>query len=209
MIIKKLIFTAILLFSFTSFGKEKIEYITVAGDNINLREQPSLESKIIMKLKITSSVRILKKSNKIEQINNKKGQWIFVDTDVEDDKTKKTIKGWIFDYYVAYEFRFKKIQKWNYKKFESCIGDSCVNLTFKKDGSFINEFYICADGNCRGVDKIKECEHFGGIFNKKTQLCYTKGHLYNYLNLFLAKSSKQYIYFTKEGKKLIDPFSVE
>jgi len=156
----------------------------VAGDKVNVREKPSLKSKILTQLDTGKEVFVEIINPKVLTIGSQKGNWAYVDCFKTYDNGKK-IKGWVFDYYLAYKYRFKKMTKWNYKKKLSQIVyvDDSWEYVFKKTGSFRlgKKVYIGSDEN-----KKKGCKEWGA-YKYGNSTCYFKGHMYKYLNLFWAK----------------------
>jgi len=194
-----IIFSLLLVITVKAANREIL--VPLAGDNINIREQPNAESKVMYKLRIADLVEVIKESSEKTVIGNLSGKWVYVKTGYcKDDRCTEFISGWIFDYYLAYNDRFKRINANDLKSYKGCVGESCLNLIINKDGSFFEKFKVCEDGNCAGVDKKHDCSVLGGYLDKD-EYCYKKGHLYKYLRLIWAKTSNgsgSYFFLTQE-----------
>ena len=68
--------------------------LRINGKNVSLREEPNTKSKVIKYLNTGDKVYFMKRNPKSEIINGKKGNWIYVNCDSDDER------GWVFDYYV-------------------------------------------------------------------------------------------------------------
>ena len=106
-----------LCLSATCFSKDLSKTHTkkyiVIGNNLNVRSKPNVKSSVITQLKICDEVVILNEKREISNINNKKGKWLYIDTNRFEKKgSRKTLKGWVFSYYLA---RFKDFKRVNRK----------------------------------------------------------------------------------------------
>ena len=146
--IKKSILIILLLSGLMSlYAEEPIEHRISITDNLNLREGPGLNYKIIkfknggkienLQLKITDSVKVLKISETEDVINGKKGRWVYIDPGYSD----KTC-GWVFDYYLAKKEDFRPLVSLP-ENMELIFddGDVVIHYKFFKNGTtqYIND----------------------------------------------------------------------
>jgi predicted SnoaL-like aldol condensation-catalyzing enzyme len=114
----------------------------VVGDNVNVRTEPKTSAKIIMQLKITNLVKLLKRSNIKYRSNEIEGEWVYVDTlRIKNNKTYETYKGWILDYYLANGKQFEKVNEFYDCTLEGYVGDYHVYYEFRKDGTYKHIYY--------------------------------------------------------------------
>jgi len=186
-IITYLIF--ILLVSNMSIGESKNNVLIVIGDNLNLREEPKLNSKIIRKLRITWLVKLIKKTDKTEKIKNIEGKWAFINTGLE--------KGWVFDYYLANEKDFKKVKSFRNTILEGEHGDHYIYFEFKKNGQY----------RCKKEDKNKNLFYEKGKLYKYRNifLAYNDNEK-SYSIFYLNKKNKicSAIYFDEKGNDICE-----
>lgn len=73
------------------------------ADEVNLRAEPALSSKIAAKLQLNQTVRVLEATSACSEIETKEGvrvgRWIKVSA----DSTPQKAVGWVFDIYVRYD----------------------------------------------------------------------------------------------------------
>jgi hypothetical protein len=179
-------------------AKEIIK-IPIAVNNLNLREEPNLKSKILCQLYIGEYVEILKIDKNIIKIDNNTGRWVYVKTFRKNDKPN----GWLFDYYLAYEDRFRKVTDWSYKHISKCSGDYCPTYRFNNNGTFIVKFWQYYDKTTND-NKIKEsCEKSGGKYSND-HFCHFNGQLFKYLDLIWARlegnNQKHFLFISKSNK---------
>jgi hypothetical protein len=162
--------------------KDKRLFVPVIGNNLNLRIKPNLKSKVIIQLKILESVQIMKIIKKEVIINNKRGRWVFVNTGRTPSEKDETYKGWVFDYYLGYKHKFKKVKNINKMDITCATGDWEESYIIHNNGSVDFSYVPCHDGNCGENKEYLKCEK-GDIL--KNGSCYGKGHVYEYKNIFL------------------------
>src|SRR4030042_4584150 len=130
-LISNLLFLSSLLLINNLFAEKEIkERAGVAGNNINVREKPEINSKVIAQLSLGYDVTVLNKKKSKVTFDGKDGYWVFVDTGLCQENCKTTKKGWVFDYYLAYDNKFIKVTNWKYKSFSMCAGDYCPSYEF-------------------------------------------------------------------------------
>lgn len=144
----KRIMALLVLFTVTrsaSPAEENVEYMISWTNNLNLREGPGINynpvyyitgtRKETMQLIIAQSVKVLKNSDSEEIINGNKGHWVYVDTGAYDLKRNESIKGWVFDYYLAKKEDFRPLNSLPENlELKFGMGDALVHYKFYKDG---------------------------------------------------------------------------
>lgn len=170
----------------------KPNYILVGGDNVNVRAKPDINSKITFQLPIGQCVTVLKTTNETVKIGNLIGKWVFIDTHSiqyknfksSDDST--SVKGWVFDYYLFYKSKFKKISKFEPSKYAISYGaDTYFEITINSDATFImrDEYQLFG----KEVHE-KLCKESCGEYKESDpHACYHKGTLYKYKNIIWTK----------------------
>jgi hypothetical protein len=122
----------LLLQTITVFG----EYIYIAEDNVRLFDNPSISSRVLMNIRITEALKVIKYADKIELVNNKKGRWIFVDTEMYDDGgVNNSIKGWIFDSQIVRVEELKKHRLLRDAVLKCSDGDGSFKYELFKNGA--------------------------------------------------------------------------
>jgi len=139
-LISLLIIIAVFVVNFS--GAQSIEINICTTDYLNVREEPSINAKPIMsavrkekkrQLRIGDTVRILKRTDKEEEINGVKGRWAYIDPGYSD----KTY-GWVFDYYLAKEKDFTPLKSLpNNLQIKIYDEDTIFHYEFYKDGNAI------------------------------------------------------------------------
>ena len=99
LIAKKILFSVRLKETGGQLNTPSILYL-LTGDNVNVRAEASTNSAALVKLSKGAKVTLLKRSDIVLTVGDKKGFWAYIDTGVKDKKTGETIKGWVFDYYL-------------------------------------------------------------------------------------------------------------
>lgn len=111
----------------------------VVGDNVNLRNEPNLNSIILTQLDLAKMIKVVKRSGKMEQVGNHKGEWVFIDAMKFIGNSRETYKGWVFDYYLASQSQFIKISSFPKCKIDGAIGDSHLYYEINADGKFVRK----------------------------------------------------------------------
>src|SRR4030042_1282261 len=117
---------------------EKLDnnYRIVVGDNVNIRSEQNEKSLVVAKIYIATKVQILKRTNKKIKIGDKEGEWVFIDARYYKKGTRETVKGWVFDYYLADLDVFEKMNSYKNCSIEGMIGDYLLSYEFYKDGTY-------------------------------------------------------------------------
>jgi len=201
----KTICVILILSSFSNVFADKTNkiYYRIADKKVNLRAMPDLKSNILTQLNYGDRVEIVKTRNENVTIDNKIGKWVFVNTFKYGRDCEGSCKGWVFDYFIAYDQKYEKVKRWNIKDYKNCVADYCPNYTFNKDGSFVLKIQLGLGSDSSENDKIEFCKKSGGIYDKRG-FCQYNGQLYKYLNLIWAKIEnyhgiQNYLYITKKG----------
>jgi uncharacterized protein YgiM (DUF1202 family) len=116
-------------------------YYIVVGENVNIRTEPNQNSKIISRLDIARKVQIIKKSNTKVKIGDLDGEWVYIDSGIYGNKLGETVKGWIFDYYLAPVKEFKKINSICEFNIEGWVGDYLLSYAVNKSGTYKRKIY--------------------------------------------------------------------
>jgi hypothetical protein len=195
------------LFSFDTLDNYYKNHVLIIGDNVNIRAEPNLNSKVIYNLNIGHLVLPLKKINKKVQIDDKIGYWVYIDSGITENIESGRIKGWIFDNYLGYNINFTKINSWSIPNLKNIIYiDVQYDFIFNKDGSFTLTTSM-SDGNCR--ETAKTCNDNGAKYVNKCKCLFT-GHLYKYRNIIWAKlnslvyGGKFYLLLDNQSLKLLN-----
>lgn len=173
----------ILFFYISSFSDvvSKNNSLIVVGDNVNLRIEPHSSSRIVFKLYITKTVRVLQRTGRKVTIDDKLGEWIYVDTgSYKKGSLDETIKGWVFNYYLADFEVFKPVDKFRDCSIEGMVGDAIIVYEIFKDGTYKH--------------KLPDYE------TKKVY--YIKGKLYRYRDVIVAMDydkKMEIFYITPKG----------
>ncbi|HPV98253.1 MAG TPA: hypothetical protein PLZ78_10530 [Spirochaetota bacterium] len=158
--------------------------IFVVGDNVNLRMQPTIEAQVMESLKLAQEVELKEKKAEKVIIDGKAGSWVYVDTHSRESLEGDTIKGWVFDYYLAGIDKFKKVTKFRESKINTMVGDTLIYYEFLKDGSYRR--------------KIREIDEYSRVLSVKIE----KGHLFRYRDVVLAMDADKHyevFYVTDKG----------
>ena len=191
---------------------EQIVRQVVIGDNVNVRSAPTLKSKVVKQLSILSYVYVLNKKKIAATIGVKKGHWVYVDTRNPASKRRQANsgnKGWIFDTYIGYPHRFKRVRKWPIKEFSYCIGDYCPEFKFTTEGRFTRAYAACFDGGCpKKLDKIKchSKEEKKEVRKDGVVYCISTDDLYRARDVIRlgGHDSHEFLYFNKKKQLCAD-----
>lgn len=169
------------------YSVEKLDnnYRIVVGENVNIRSEQNEKSLAIGKIYIATKIQILKKTNTKIKIGDKVGEWVFIDARYYKKGTDETIKGWVFDYYLADLDVFEKMNSFKNCKIEGSIGDYVMSYEFCKDGTY----------------KRKILEYDGMNYEKST-IRLVKGKLYRYRDVIVAMdddNKHELFYITPKG----------
>lgn len=143
----------------------------ISGNNVNVREYPNDKSRILIKLKITDRVKIIRKSDIEYRNKDINGKWVLIDTNYKNTYDKKnTYKGWVLDYYLVGNENFQVVEDFYDMKLEGYYGDYYICYEFKKDGSYKQIYY--------------------DLYNDPQKLNIKEfyGKLYGYKNIFITRS---------------------
>lgn len=154
------------------------EYGVVSVKFVSIRIAPSIKASRVEYAQIGLKVQILEISNESVEINNHRGRWLRIIGKHIDPffQEKKVFKGWVFSKYIIPFSQFEPIVHWEgFKKFFSCVGDSCLELRMKNDGSFENVY----------TDEYNDKGEY-----EWTEKVVDQGKVYLAGNIFWFKSSK-------------------
>ncbi len=163
---------------------EDSTYIVV-GDKVNVREKPKITSKIILQLKITDLVKLIRRSGIKYKSGNIEGEWVYIDTGKSKDIMRnETYKGWVIDYYLAKGNQFEEVKEFYDCILEGYVGDYHIYYEFKKDGSYKQKYY----------DSSK--------FEKEKNISKCFGKIYRYRNVIIVRDDCGLDYFYINGNKI-------
>jgi hypothetical protein len=75
---------------------------TITADSVEIRSEAGTNSSVLLSLNRGAIVEVLKRSEKAFNIGDKKGFWVYIDTEVPDGKGG-TVLGWVVDNYLKEE----------------------------------------------------------------------------------------------------------
>jgi len=114
----------------------------VVGDKVNVREKPKITSKIILQLKITGLVKLIRRSGIKYKSGNIEGEWVYIDTGKSKDIMRnETYKGWVIDYYLAKGNQFEEVKEFYDCILEGYVGDYYIYYIFKKNGTYEHRYF--------------------------------------------------------------------
>jgi ankyrin repeat protein len=82
-------------------GAKDNTYI-ITGDDVRVRTDAGTNSEVLLSLDRGAEVRLINRSNKTFNINGKKAYWVYINTEISDNKGGM-IYGWVIDYYLKEE----------------------------------------------------------------------------------------------------------
>ncbi|TDY73008.1 SH3 domain-containing protein [Leptospira meyeri] len=137
----------ILLTLITIQSLEAIEkYTPIAGENVNVRKDPNLNSQVIIQLPISHLVKVIPNRKVKATVNNTNGYWIYVETGYSSKN--KINDGWIFDTYLGTTEKFTRPTQWHFKEFHGNSGDYSLSLKMNKNATYNFSYELCAGANC-------------------------------------------------------------
>jgi hypothetical protein len=197
------------------YGKERF---VITGDSVNIRVNPDLKSNAIASLQFGDIVYFLSSYDKTITIDGKEGKWVFVIASFmkrisNTNSEIKHVKGWVFDYYIAYPANFAKLKEWKNKKIiTGGVSDYQHIFEIKDNADFILKIPIYHSGQDESI--ITCNSKYKGNWNKNDFTCIVNGHMYVYKDIYWAKLEKPsslgyiYIYFDKKNKPSVAVESV-
>lgn len=144
------------------------DYYRVIYDNVALREVPSMQSKVISRLRITQKLRKINMQNRMVRGKNFSNRWIFVTTETFYSSPRDMIKGWIMEKDLAKRGDFLRLNS---------IKCNMVLRTFEGDFGFT--YYFNKNGTYKILTQGEEGKSigFGELFFFKN-LVIPKGKSY-------------------------------
>ncbi len=155
----------IITLSFFTISCQKYSY-TNASPSLVLREDANKESKNIVNIPVAQKIMIIEETEKVEEINGKKGKWIKIKW--------KTYTGWVFDAYLTKELSiesYKLKDLFDYKIAE--LGDFYFNGYYTQDSK--NEYF--ANFHVQSSDKIYSSYEAGGAESTVINMKYEEDSL--------------------------------
>lgn len=133
-------------------NKPRVSVVPVLGDDVNLREEPSVNSKVVFSLKMATLVEVLEVKPGVIRIGKLSGHWARVKV-----KLRSNLTGWVFDHYLGYPEKFKGA-RFHKKLSVTCgVGDYWVTYVVDKNSHFQYHYSPCLGGNCTAKGKPKTC----------------------------------------------------
>lgn len=165
-----LLFFLILLIQINGFCSDNPilynRYIVI-GENVNIRSNATIQASLIGSLKKGHTVKVIKRSGIKEKVENKIGEWVYIDPGIYKKGTTELLKGWVFDRYLAQFNDFTIVKNFFNCKIEGYEGDWLLSYIISKDGTYKRNFLDKENNNI----VIKSC----------------KGHLYRLNNIIIAR----------------------
>ncbi|HMY67675.1 MAG TPA: SH3 domain-containing protein [Leptospiraceae bacterium] len=142
-------------------------------NGVNVRSEPSIQSKIVGQLKIADFLTISKYSNKTV-VNGLLGKWVYVER-IEYKIGKTPLHGWVFDYYLGYKSAFQNITGCKFQDIyaRASNGEHFIYYKFEENCKFTK--YLMPPGYQQGGPEEPTLD--------------TKGTLIMLKNVILAKKS--------------------
>ncbi|HNM06650.1 MAG TPA: SH3 domain-containing protein [Leptospiraceae bacterium] len=195
---------AFLIFSSGLYSEGLSEnWAGIAGSKINIREKPKKDSKVLLQVNPSDSVKVLKKTEEKILIDGREGSWVYGEFTkcTGGNGNCRTVKGWIFDYFLAYKNRLVKVTDWSYASFSESAGDIGWEYKFSKDGKYSSEE---SRGESMQADLKEDCRKNSGKYRPGKDsffgTCIVSGHLYRYLNLISLDRKDHFLYINEKGK---------
>ena len=141
-----------LLWTASIFGEVDSSYVPIAGNNVNLRAAPSLESEAIASVSYGVMVKVIQRSATPETIGGHRGFW----TPIETTEGKKL---WIFDQFLGLPEHFEPVTQMRYRQVKFCIGDYCPTIYFSPTGIARHRLVSCLGGDCTVQQHIQSCQY--------------------------------------------------
>ncbi|MGV7929685.1 MAG: hypothetical protein AB2L13_12390 [Spirochaetota bacterium] len=194
---KKMVMFIIVSFYAMIIGSDVVnaelpDYVVVSN-SVDVRVEPRVDSRIIIKLPIAHEVLLIKNKDKVRDgVRGIQGEWVYVDTRFLGDNHKETIKGWVFDYDLASHKllkdrnNLKRISSFKHYKMDFKGWDQNRKWEIRPNGSFKYQYYSYESKSERGV---------------------ARGHLYRHKDLIIAflepkGTITEYFYFKEDGSTL-------
>lgn len=183
---KKILFLILFMGFVMNTSAIETNRYTVVGNNVNIREKPSLKSKTLGKLPAGATVYLKKTKSEIVKIGSMEGKWVYVDTRNINPQTNETYKGWMFDYFLL-----KNSKPQGSSGFEKVISieleRNTIDIHWLGEFGGVHPMIINNDGTFQvEVDSVKE-----------------KGRIYKYRSLYFAETDNSGIVFYIENLRLI------
>lgn len=111
----------------------------IIGENVNIREESNVNSKVALQLQFGSIVRLIKRTNTVEKIGEQQGEWYFVETGHRKKNSKEKIQGWVFNYFLSNLNEFRLVEKFNHYVIENSVGDMGFRYEIFDNGKYISK----------------------------------------------------------------------
>lgn len=188
----KRIFILLIIMGFCmSVSGFELNVYRVAGNNVNLREKPSLNSKVVGQLPAGMTVRLKKKDEKKVKIGDMEGNWAYVEADIINPDTNEPYEGWIYDYFL-----------WKIGKRVGTDGfEKVVKIELKQNDI---EATWLGDGT-------KDYYHIyeNGSFKATIDGEVVRGHMYKYKSLYVLQADNVKLQFYIDNLQLTPTLSVD
>jgi hypothetical protein len=106
-------------------------FALITGNVVNLRTRPDTTSRVLVQLPVTRKVTVLYVKPGEAVIGAMKGTWAFV-----MDTADVNLKGWLFDYFLAYPASFSKPERQKLKEIRVILGGRLTVYRCTPDGKF-------------------------------------------------------------------------
>ena len=159
------------------------QYVPIAGENVNLREGPSLEDRVVTAVSYGILVKIVQRSTKPVTIGNHEGFW----TQIETPDGKRL---WIFDQFLGLQEHFSRVTNMKPKLVHFCSGDYCPTIRFSQSGVARHRIVSCLGGDCTLEQHIDACHRDNGFLiiedprENNLPTCEIQDPVYRYKNIY-------------------------
>lgn len=125
-------FVIIIIHQSVIFSKSNTYY--ASGDNVSVRENHDMNSKVICKIRIAQEVIMIQKINNNIIVNNNEGYWCrikYYNTELRKDQ-----EGWVFSTYLATISDFKPITTFRNNRIIVYYGDTVMTLIVNNNATY-------------------------------------------------------------------------
>ncbi len=129
------------IFLFNICYSEIKEYAVSIENNVIVYISPDTNSSNLIHMEIGRLIQII--SNSIQNINNinETGKLVFIDSLYRNIGSRTSIKGWVPSFNIAQQKDFIKVTNFGQYVLKGNIGDTVLDYSFNKNGTFKKKIY--------------------------------------------------------------------